>query len=279
MTLEQFATLPPSFGTITLFHANNVVSAVNIDVDSCNGLNVASILPDLTTLILNIGGIKYITNVLNVVIYSGYYHFTVQPLTVASTVDVTDCTLTSLLPGLNQVNFTKSNYQALKNNATTQNKSLFIFDVDRKNTQIKPQNYEAIISGSATKAAYQELNYTSIGLTNSRYEGAKTSTTQFGVKSAVSGAPFLGASYLSSSIFNSGSEDSFIFSQSLSDRDIETYLFEGNTETPESGSSIFTLEGNKILPLRNKKVWVKNSRKILYTNNIGNVYTVKSGSL
>lgn len=278
MTLEQFANFPPTFGTITLFHANNVVSAVNIAVDSCNGLNVASILPGLTTLILNIGGNRYTATVLNVTVYSGYYHFTIQSLTVASVTDIPDCVLTSLIPGLSQVNFTKSDYQALKNNATDQNKSLFIFDVDRRNTQIKPQNYEAIISGSAIKAAYQELNYTSIGLTNSRYEGAKTSITQFGVKSAVSGAPFLGASYLSSSILTSGSDDSFIFSQSLSDRDLETYLFEGRSETPSLNDPIFTLDKNKVIPLRNKKVWVKDSRKILYTNNIGTVDTIKSGS-
>lgn len=268
MTLEQFASLPPSFGTITLFHANNVVSAVNIDVDSCNGLNVASILPDLTTLVLNIGGIKYTTTVLNVVVYSGYYHFTVQPLTVASVVDVTDCALTSLLPGLSQVNFTKSNYQALKNNATAQNKSLFIFDVDRKNTQIKPQNYEAIISGSATKAAYQELNYTSIGLTNSRYEGAKTSTAQYGVKSAVSGAPFIGALYLSSA------NNNFICSQSLSDRDLETYLFEGRSETPNLNDPIFTLDGNKVIPIRSRKIWVKDTLEILDINNSGVVSSI-----
>lgn len=279
MTLEQFATYAPSYGTITLFHANNVVSAINIDVDSCNNLNISALLPELTGITVNVGGTNYTTTVTNTVRYSGYYHFTVVPFTVGATADILSCTVTTLYPGLGALNFSKSNYQALKNNAVNSNKSLFIFDVDRRNTQIKPQNYEAIISGSATKAAYQELNYTSIGITNSRYEGAKTSITQYGVKSAVSGAPFLGASYLSSSIFNSGSEDTFIFSQSLSDRDIETYLFEGNTGTPESGSSIFTLEGNKIIPLRNKKVWVKDSRKILYTNNIGNVYTIKSGSL
>lgn len=268
MTLEQFATLPPSFGTITLFHTNNVVSAVNIDVDSCNGLNVASILPELNILSLNIGGVRYNATILNVAVYSGYYHFTIQPLTVGSVTDISECVITSLLPGLNQVNFTKSDYQALKNNATDQNKSLFIFDVDRRNTQIKPQNYEAIISGSATKAAYQELNYTSIGLTNSRYEGAKTSVNQYGVKSAVSGAPFQGALYLSSA------EDSFIRSQSLSDRDIEVYLFEGRSETPNVNDPIFTLSINKVIPIRSKKIWVKDTLEILNINNSGAVSSI-----
>lgn len=265
MTLEQFATYSPSFGTIALFHANNVVSAVNINTDSCNNLNVSLILAELSLITLEIGGTTYTTQVNNVVVYPGYYHFTLVPITVGSVTDVTDCSVTALTPGLNSVNFSKSDYQALKNNAVTSNKSLFIFDVDRKNTQIKPQNYEAIISGSATFAAYQELNYTSVGLTNSRYEGAKTSITQYGVKSAVSGAPFEGAIYLLSS------DNSFICSQSLSDRDIEVYLFEGRSETPSIDDAIFTLEGNKIIPVRSKKVWVKSSREILNVNNDGRV--------
>ena len=272
MTLEQFATFPPTIGSIYLFHANNVVSAVNIDVDSCNGLNVASILPGLNTLILNIGGTRYVATVLNVVVYSGYYHFTIEPITVTSVTDITDCVVTSLIPGLSQVNFTKSDYQALKNNATDQNKSAFIFDVDRRNTQIKPQNYEAILSGSATKAAYQELNYTSIGLTNSRYEGAKTSATQYGVNSAVSGAPFVGALYLSSA------DNNFICSQSLSDRDLETYLFEGRSVTPSVNDPIFNLNINKVIPIRSKKIWVKDTLEILNVNNSGVVSSITSCS-
>lgn len=265
MTLEQFATYAPRYGTIALFHANNVVSALNIDTDSCNSINIAAILPDITGITINIGGTSYTTSITNVVIYSGYYHFTVNPFTVSSSADITDCTVTSLYPGLGSLNFSKSNYQALKNNAVTSNKSAFIFDVDRRGTQIKPQNYEAIISGSATKAAYQELNYTSIGLTNSRYEGAKTSVTQFGVKSAISGAPFQGAIYLS------GSDNNFICSQSLSDRDIEVYLFEGKEESPVANDSIFTLERNKVIPIRNKKIWVKETRQILNIDNDGRV--------
>jgi hypothetical protein len=140
--------------------------------------------------------------------------------------------------------------------------------VDRTTSQLIPQNYQAIISGSATPAQYQELNYSSIGIGNSRYGGSKTNKPQYGVDAGVSGTPFQAASYLSTS------DNNFICSQSLSDRDIEIYLFEGNGEVPIVGNGIFTLENNKFLPLRNKKVWVKDSLQILILSDQGVVSSV-----
>lgn len=268
MTVEQFSTLDPGPGTIMLFHQGNVVSAVNIDNNSCNGLNVGTALEELEKITLNIGGVLYTTNIVLISTFTGYYHIRIQPVTVGSTSDNFLCTTTSLFPGISQVNFGKSNYQALKNNASQAKTTSFIFDVDRRNTQLIPQNYLAIISGSATPAQYQELNYSSVGLNQSRYGGSKTNTDEYGVTSAVSGTPFQAASYLSSSA------NSFICSQSLSDRDIETYLFDGTTETPIVGSRVFIIELNKVLPIKNKKVWVKDSREVLYLNDNGIVESV-----
>jgi len=286
MTVEQFATLDPGVGNIMLLYSGNTVNAINIDIISCNSLNISSALSELIRISVVIAGASYTTDIISTSVKTGYYHFVVEPFSVPDVTDVTDCKVTALVPGISQINFSKSDYQALKNNASNTVKTKFIFDVDRRTTQLIPTNYNAIVSGSATPAEFQELNYTSIGITNSRYSGAKTvnttSTTssyapyiiEYGVEPAVSGAPFQAASYLLT-----GSADNFIFSQSLSDRDIETYLFDGSTEVPISQSKIFTLENNKVLPVVNKKVWVKDSLEILYVNKLGVVYEIKSGSI
>lgn len=273
MTVEQFSTLDPGPGTMMLYHSGNVVSALNIDNGSCNLLNVSTALESLEKITLNIGGSLFTTNIILVVTFSGYYHVLIEPITVSSTVDIPVCTQTSLFPGISQVNFGKSDYQAIKNNANQARTTSFIYDVDRKTSQLIPQNYQAIISGSASPAQFQELNYSSIGLKSSRYGGSKTNKDQYGVEAGVSGTSFQAASYLLT-----GSTDSFIFSQSLSDRDIETYLFDGSTEVPISGSNIFTLEGNKVIPIKNKKVWVKDTLQILYVNKFGTVYQIESSS-
>jgi hypothetical protein len=263
MTIEQFSTLNPGPGTIMLYHSGSVVSAVNIDNGSCNNLNVSTALEELERIILNIGGVLYTTDIILVVTFPGYYHVLIEPITVVSTVDNFTCTTTALFPGISQVNFGKSDYQALKNNANQGRTTSFIFDVDRRTSQLIPQNYQAIISGSATPAQYQELNYSSIGITNSRYDGAKTNTNEYGVLAALSGTPFKAASYIITS------ETGFICSQSLSDRDIETFLFDGTGDTPVEGSRVFTLEKNKVLPIKNRKVWVKDSRQVLTLNENG----------
>ena len=268
MTIEQFTTLDPGPATMMLFHQGNVVSAVNVDNVSCNGLNVSSPLEELERITLNIQGVLYTTDVILVITFPGYYHVLLEPITVGSTVDNFACTTTALFPGISQLNFGKSDYQAIKNNADQARTTSFIYDVDRRTSQLIPQNYQAIISGSATPAQYQELNYSSIGLGNSRYGGSKTNKPEYGVDAGVSGTPFQAASYLSTSANN------FICSQSLSDRDIEIYLFDGNGEVPIVGNSIFTLEANKVLPLRNKKVWVKDSLQILNLSEEGIVSSI-----
>lgn len=281
MTIEQFATLDPGIGNIMLYHSGNTVSAINIDIISCNSLNISRALSELTKISIVINGTSYLTDILFTSVKTGYYHFLVQPFNVSSVTDINDCIVTALVPGISQINFNKSDYQALKNNASNTVTTSFIFDVDRRSSQLKPQNYNAIISGSASPAQFQELNYTSVGLTNSRYSGAKTVsspsvsssyapfTVPYGVDPAVSGTPFEAASYLTTT------ENNFICSQSLSDRDIEIFLYEGTDEVPTVGSRIFTLENNKILPVKNRKVWVKDSRQILTLDRNGLV----SGSI
>ena len=83
----------------------------------------------------------------------------------------------------------------------------------------------------APQALVQDSNYTHTGHSNARYNGTKTSESDFsGVGSAVSATQFEGAAYLVTE------DNGFICSQSLSDRNIEDFLFEGTEEMPTTAS-------------------------------------------
>lgn len=62
----------------------------------------------------------------------------------------------------------------LLNNATEPRINEWLQDVDYSVNAITPINFEQIISGSATKAAIPQSNYTQLGFVNSRYNGSST---------------------------------------------------------------------------------------------------------
>ena len=86
-------------------------------------------------------------------------------------------------------------------------------------------------------APVQDSNYTHTGHINARYNGTKTGESDFsGIGSAVTAKPFQGASYLlippTGSAYNDTTYNNFICSQSLDEREIEDFLFEGETDLP-----------------------------------------------
>lgn len=300
MTLSDFEIgVIPQQGEILFYHTGDppVVKALNISDTSDSGTNVVSSLTQLTRIVLTISNVTYPLDVTSVTPYLGYYHVRVEDIAFSSSlfipdgnggfnlIDEVSANDTFLVPNLQTVGILKSDYNATENNAETNRTFSFIFDVDRSKysgTTTRPVNYESIISGTATPAQFQELNYTSIGLSNSRHSGAKTSITDYGINSAINAQLLEGAVYLSSSL------DSFICSQSLSDRDIVELLFDNpdsvpsNEETfygvsPVSGSRIFTISGNQIIPLRNRKVWSKENTTIYYIDQNG--FAINSGIL
>lgn len=83
----------------------------------------------------------------------------------------------------------------------------------------------------APLAPVQDSNYTHTGHSNARYNGTKTSEIDFsGIGSAVSATQFEGAAYQPTE------DNGFICSQSLSDRTIENFLFEGTEDLPTTAS-------------------------------------------
>lgn len=83
----------------------------------------------------------------------------------------------------------------------------------------------------APLAPVQDSNYTHTGHINARYNGTKTSEIDFsGIGSAVSATQFQGAAYQPTE------DNAFICSQSLSDRTVEDFLFEGTEDLPTTAS-------------------------------------------
>lgn len=276
MTLEQFKNIDPGEEFILVYYEStesNKISAFNISTVDCDDRNITNILKEITELTVNINGTLTTFTVVNKNALTGYYHLLVESQEIPNldSVEEGTCQVFYTNPPFLGTGFNKSEYQAILNNASTNRSTNFIFDVDRNNSQLEPTNYQSIMSGSATLAQYQELNYSSQGISNSRYSGAKTSTTDYGVSSALGVKTFDGASYLNSI------EDSYICSQSLNERDIESFAYTGNTDFPVSGSRIFIFDGSKALPVRSRKIWVQDNNRILQVDGTG--YIDSSGSL
>jgi hypothetical protein len=83
-----------------------------------------------------------------------------------------------LEPYITQPNFYNSDQNALLNNAFENRLSTLYQDVDYSTGLLVPTNFNALIDGTATKAAVQDSNYTTKRHIIPRYEGSK-STSQF----------------------------------------------------------------------------------------------------
>ena len=77
--------------------------------------------------------------------------------------------------------FFNSSYDAILNNAVTDRLSTYYQEIDYNTNQLKPVNFSQLISGSATRAAVQDSNYTSYRVTTPRYLGSKNTTDDFNI--------------------------------------------------------------------------------------------------
>lgn len=275
--LEQFKNTAPQTGEIRVFQrtVNGVkkIKAIVVSRTSSNGQDISLSLSELKEI-----KIPVTTGVVRKLIVeagskkSTYYYFNTTDINVNTISDSTNSAVI-INPYLPE-QFRNNQYNALISNASVSRTSKFKFQVDRLegNTVIadsgiapvRPTNYNAIISGSADLADVVNSNYTHTGHTNARYGGTETTSEDFsGIDPAIAGKPFEAASYLT------GSDNNFICSQSLSDRDLNTFLFTGISDTPVSGSRIFQIEENRVIPLTNRKIWVKDNRNVLTVDNTG----------
>lgn len=258
--------IPASEGISLLYNADDEVVAITISKTGCGNVNYAASLIQLESITIDNTQL-FITNTIP---YGDFYYFEVVPTLLTPTAPGTSigtgCTNVIFNPFIQGQNFTYNDYNAILGNSEDSRRFSQVFEVDYTSAisgSLTPSNLIAILSGSAVQAEVQESNYTSVGFTSGRYLGTKTSITDYGVSSAIAGTPFQAALYLSSSVA------SLICSQSLSDRQLSEYVFTGNDEFPVVGSRIFRFEGNKILPIRNRKVWVRSTEQVLLSDNDG----------
>jgi len=286
--LAQFKNTAPQSGEIRVLYrtVNGIhrIKALTVSNVSDSGQSVYLSLNELEEIQFNASGSGALIklSVEDRSQYGTYFYYNIGDIA-AETGSSTYNSQVNITPFLLE-KFKNNDYNALISNASISRTSKFKFDVDRlegntvlhykANTSsslpVRPTNYESLLSGSATLAAVQDSNYTHTGHINARYNGTETSENDFGgIEPAISGKPFEAAVYLS------GSDVNFICSQSLSDRDIETYLFTGTSDTPISGSRIFQIDESRVIPLTNRKVWIKDNRNIVTLDNSGYV----SGSI
>ena len=127
-----------------------------------------------------------------------------------------------------------------------------IVESDRNNTAISPSNLDAILTGSATLAAVQESNYTIAGWSNARYGGSKTNAKNYGgIPPTLSGRTFSGAVYAPQV------QDSYIASQSLDTRTLQTLFHTGRQSTPTYEIAISSFALKEILSINGTLAQIK----------------------
>lgn len=226
MTVEEFKYIDPGIQFIHILYSGSTVTAINVSSTDCGSRNVAQLLVELDKLFIPLNGITYTFKVVNREAFVSHYHYIVEEVTIPNIGTITegDCTNITTVPSYLLTGFEKSEYQAILNNADFNRTTSYIYDVDRKRMSIKADNIELINNNSATLANYQELNYTSIGLTNSRYAGSKTSRIDYGTIPGISLGTFDGV------VYNGNVDNDRICSQSSTIKESDTITLGLNEE-------------------------------------------------
>lgn len=231
MSLNTFKLNNPGIEGVRLYLASdNLVNAFTISSIGCDGKNYAPSLEVLESITVN--GIELIVTTKEV--YTDYYFYETEPTEFnpnSDTLVTGSCTGIIFNPFLQQIDFTYNDYNALLGNSSELKQSNYIYEVDRKADQIIPSNLPAILSGSAVRAEVQNSNYSSIGFTNGRYTGTKTTIQDFKIEPAINATLFTGEDYL---LERAGTD---ICSKSLSDRTIQEFLFSPNLLTQGSATA------------------------------------------
>ena len=99
-------------------------------------------------------------------------------------------------PFLQDIVFGYSEYNPLVSNAEVARKSKTLLESDRIRGTVLPSNFNAILADTADPANVQDSNYYSTGWTHSRYEGSKSTPSNYGgVIPALSGRGVVGERY------------------------------------------------------------------------------------
>lgn len=256
------------------------VVGMTISIFDCNGSSRAESISNLSS--FTIGSDTLST--FNKQDKTNYFYYEVVPTVTGSlaTAEGT-CTETSLTPPPKITTFKNSEYNAVFNNAVDIRRiqryetgssgfSNGVFELVKTNSQLTPQNLNAVMSGSAATASFQESNIYSKSWTLPRYEGSKLS----------SGSLFYNDPALSFKGFNAikyklTESSSAIRSQS----NVETELFYFNppfatlrsglrgyfqgseTDIPPSSQPVYELVGKEFKRITRSKLYLPNTDDVI----------------
>jgi hypothetical protein len=159
---------------------------------------------------------------------SDFYYYRVVPVDFTLTdADgyISDVQVT-IAPYTGDILFENSDYNPFIGDTQELRQSKTIFKADRGESAVIPTNFESILDGTATYADIQDSNYTTTGWSNARYNGTKTSVSNYGVTPVLIGRTVQGE------VNTTGSAKLTICSRSLADRVVEPIFHTGNTELP-----------------------------------------------
>ena len=159
-------------------------------------------------------------------------------------------------PTINTELFENSDYNPIISNAIENRDSSIRQVSDRNQVTTSPANIQALLSGSADAAQIPDSNYTSVGITNSRYEGSKTSAETFNsIEPSFTGRTFKGVIFsnqITSNLIGVGSTPGGSLEDALGtaeDAVVEDILQTGTAILPTFSSfvsSSYSLRGNNI---------------------------------
>lgn len=218
------------------------VSITNRALQGSTVPELGSTLSKLTSIRFKIDNVPFLLTALSRSRYlttpgsngSDFYYYRVVPVDFTLTDGdgyISDVQVT-IAPYTGDILFENSNYNPFIGDTQELRQSKIIFKADRGESAVIPTNFGSILDGTATYANIQDSNYSITGWSNARYNGTKTSVSNYGVTPVLIGRTVQGE------VNTTGSAKLTICSRSLADRVVEPIFHTGKTELPRYEESL-----------------------------------------
>lgn len=179
------------------------MNASSVTPEPVSGVDLNLVLQQVETITLEFGGLSYQFTIVSrdfvELAPNPFFFFQVESDNLIPNINLAylenpenDVTVI-LEPFLNNGLFLSSDYNVLFNNGNALRLSTKRMESDREAGLLKPTNFQALLTLSASRAAVQDSFYTDTGLTNARYVGSKTTAEEYsGVAAFLTGNRFSG---------------------------------------------------------------------------------------
>jgi len=242
-------TSTPDTGKITAVSVTTKAFSFNGSQEDSR-IDISNILEQVEEINFTFSGTTYTLTILDRTLYTGdvpFFFFEVEsdkeiPNIFAAALDTAQEIQVNFTPILSGLFFSYTDWNPLYNNGNELRTSKFKFKVDRLEGFARPTNFDAILSTSASLAQIQDSSYSSIGLTNSRYNGAKTTPLDYaGVSPSLTAKEFQGE------IHSSDSNPDIICTIGRSNRVLINLLHTGVNTLPSFTSSSLFIENEGVV--------------------------------